>query len=340
MARTLVTSRGERDSPFLDRAEATAELSGLWNQEVSEQDLRQFEESGILPSHGPYRDSYLLEDLVTLGRATAFHKKERDTRNSGKTLFDEIRPSNARISSVSITDSTEVRLGPLPPSRGSAFCPAFRNLLSIDDGTANSATSRIPYLDGSSVETCSEQFRESVTRQLDRISQASASEASQFARSAYYMGSKRSLAPYLVEGMYGLLGSRGLVVDLMCGSGAASGAFSRYWPTIASDAQTFCRLLATVQGGGSSQDRATDLLDRVVPRAHGHAARLLETLSTFVEAEDALLHEDPDSELQERYQEFLNSFPLYPTDSVRGAWNPTAEVEKRQTNPGKNLSYL
>ncbi|WP_177325206.1 DNA adenine methylase [Pseudomonas umsongensis] len=123
----------------------------------------------------------------------------------------------------------------------------------------------------------------------NRTSSLLNSRATQFSRSAHYMGSKAFFAPYLSEIMHTLLSPDTVVIDLMCGSGAASGYFSHEWRTLASDAQEFSRLLAKVQGGGFDGERALKIADEVLVSARSHYESLPEYIKENIDVESDFL---------------------------------------------------
>jgi adenine-specific DNA-methyltransferase len=222
-----------------------------------------------------------------------------------------------------------------------AFYAAIRNLVPIahlSKGRASVGEKNILYFPPIRVFTSSDTVERYIEEQRGRVQAVDFSDTSDFARSAYYMGSKRNLAGFLVEAVSSILPAEGVVVDLMCGSGAATRAFSRLWRTIATDIQEFCRILAMVQGGGFSRERAESLLKRILPLARKHANDLRDRLNNFLEQEDKILHGDVDQTLLEQYGNFIASFPLYSDKEGSGFfnqdtdWNPAAEVNERKQN--------
>jgi hypothetical protein len=119
----------------------------------------------------------------------------------------------------------------------------------------------------------------------------------------------------------------------MCGSGTVAGAFSHLRPTYASDAQGFCELLARVQGGGYSLERAGKVLDQLDCVYEDNKRWLLERLAGHVEAEERFLNSAMDeAELADAYAQFVSTFPLFPDGaaSPQDKWNPVSEVKIRQ----------
>lgn len=155
-----------------------------------------------------------------------------------------------------------------------------------------------------------------------------------FANSAYYLGSKRRLAPFLSESLHYFAPEAEAVVDLMCGSGAASGAFARYVPVVASDAQAFSVLLARVQGAGMNSGDAERLLDEVLSRARPHLAAAQALAGPAIDAEQAWLHGPGD---QTACLAAAAAFPTYRSDAppggAPGGWDPARMVADRQADP-------
>ena len=192
----------------------------------------------------------------------------------------------------------------------------------------------VRYFEGGQVETTSCLVLDEVERQLGRSTSVKVSNAGQFAHSAYYMGSKRALRTFIVEAVSSTLSDEGIVVDLMCGSGAASGAFSRLWRTLASDAQEFCRILARVQGGGYSRANAEAHMERILELARENTEALRAVVGDVVIEEEELFHSDLNEETVRRYQAFLARWPTYPDGESTASWDPVREVLRRQKNPG------
>ena len=85
------------------------------------------------------------------------------------------------------------------------------------------------------------------------------------ARSANYQGSKAVFTPAICSIVRAFSTKNTVVVDLMCGAGSVSGSLADFRPVIASDAQSFSRNLAKVQGGGMDVISAKDILSKVLP---------------------------------------------------------------------------
>lgn len=154
-----------------------------------------------------------------------------------------------------------------------------------------------------------------------------------FAHSAYYMGAKRALLPFLMEALVQFVPREATFLDLMCGSGAVSGAAARLWPTFASDAMQFCLPLAAVQCGGYSSAQATSVLANVLDEARGNFEWLSQRIEAFLTMEETLFTYTGDYEsLAKEYKEFAEQFPTYPSATKLPTWDPAGEVEVRRSS--------
>lgn len=142
-----------------------------------------------------------------------------------------------------------------------------------------------------------------------RTSKALNSRATQFSRSAHYMGSKAFLAPYLAEIIHTLLPESTVILDLMCGSGAASGQFSREWRTLASDAQEFSRLLAGVQGGGFDGARASIVAEKVLAAARIQYTSLPRFFVEAVKVENEYLSSELTPDVVDSLYRWISTYP-------------------------------
>jgi 16S rRNA G966 N2-methylase RsmD len=106
------------------------------------------------------------------------------------------------------------------------------------------------------------------------------------------MGSKATLASQLLDIVDATESASTTMVDLMCGSGAMSSAFSRHYPTIASDAQEFCRILGLVQGGGMTQARGEEIAQRVIHSARHRFNSLSDEVRRAIDDESQLVNSE------------------------------------------------
>ncbi|WP_143134552.1 DNA adenine methylase [Burkholderia ubonensis] len=133
---------------------------------------------------------------------------------------------------------------------------------------------------------------ERATQSRLRHQQLAASRSGLFARSANYMGSKAALAGQILDVVDAVASDGTTIVDLMCGSGAMAGAFSRHYPTIASDAQIFCRYLGLVQGGGMTLATGTVIAETVIRGARSRYESLSDEHRERIDEEDRLLNSE------------------------------------------------
>lgn len=132
-----------------------------------------------------------------------------------------------------------------------------------------------------------------------RHQQLATSRGGLFARSANYMGSKAALASQLLDVVDAVESSDVTLMDLMCGSGAMAGAFSRHYQTIASDAQAFSRLLGLVQGGGMTRAHGASIAEQVIQGARARYESLPDKLRKQIEEEDLLLNSELSPSLED-----------------------------------------
>jgi len=165
------------------------------------------------------------------------------------------------------------------------------------------------------------------------------SRATQFSRSAHYMGSKAFFAPYLSEIMHTLLPADTTVIDLMCGSGAASGYFAHEWKTLASDAQEFSRLLATVQGGGFDGKRALEVADNVLDLARTHYETIPDCIKKHIDIESDFLSSELSSTVRSELYKWISKYPRVNNsqDSLSGSF---AELVEERRLDKKFAPYL
>jgi len=298
------------DPVFADR-ESTEALIGL----------------GILPTFPSPRGQLVLPgDLHELTALASTFSRQRSRLLYEAPLLKSGRLLGFPVSSNTWMDLSHSRLDPAAEA-------GLRGILRVlDHDRTERPDATLAYFGDARLRTRSVAALTLAGEQLARASVVANSKASVFANSAYYMGSKRALAVPIVEVL--AQARPEIVLDLMCGSGAIAGAASRFWPTMASDAQQFCRLLARVQGKGFSVQLAQRILPSVMSRAREHAAVLSARLERFLATEDHLLHMEADENLVLTYEQFRRSLPLFGVHEPGPDWQPTSEVIQRQRNRG------
>jgi adenine-specific DNA-methyltransferase len=278
------------------------------------------------------QDVFLANDLGRVGQALVTLSLANSVEYWSPTLFERGLPKALRFS-----DSTTLELPPKREQCTVSFPAAARHLIefvSARTGNAASELVRLPYAGESFVSTTDSAVAAFVTRQIADITRSSAVRSSQFASSAFYMGSKRLLSGFLVAGVRDHVSSGAAILDVMCGSGAAAAGFARNWDTLASDAQQFSQILAVVQGGGYSALQADHALALILPRAREHSLKLRQRVEEFVRWEDRVFHGDTGGGALDEYRALIDAFPTYPDGDPNSDWNPSAEVARRRVELG------
>jgi hypothetical protein len=295
---------------------------------VDPQKLKFMVSLGLIPVYQADGKTVILKsDLISL--LDSFGTSD-EKASSGPQNWKLFHQDTIRINTYTVIDLLSDA-----PTRVPIFFSAVRNLISehkLLSRKAGTGEFSIPYFSGARLSTTSERILEFAKRQLVREKTVDMSETSQCAHSAHYMGSKRALCGFIVEAISSALPKSGIVIDLMCGSGVASGAFSRVWKTFSSDAQEFCRVLAVVHGGGFNRTAAQAMLSVIVPIVEKHFDCLGRPLTSALEREDKLFCCDTDESLLGEYRKFVRGFPTLSNDSRSSQWGPRAEVEQRRKN--------
>lgn len=234
---------------------------------------------------------------------------------------------------ININSNTRIDLMHEGPVTIPTFFSATRNLISAHRyflNQENKTELSMPYSPSARLTSFSENVVEYAKKQLDREKKVDINTISQFARSAQYMGSKRALCGFLAEGISSVLPEHGIVVDLMCGSGVASGAFSRIWKTYSSDAQEFCRILAVIHGGGFNCKAAQNLISIISPIFKIHFDDLNQNLSDTLKREEKIFCSNTSEVLMQEYKHFMQTFPTLINLESTSQWNPKNEVMLRK----------
>jgi len=176
-----------------------------------------------------------------------------------------------------------------------------------------------------------------IRQAVTRVSRSQETRVAQFARSAHYMGSKAALAPLLNEILHTLQPAGSTVIDLMCGSGTAAGAFSREWRTLASDAQSFSRYLGVVQGGGMTAVRARSIAEKTLGVAREHFNSLPSFVNEQVTREAEFLSAEFTDETASRFFEWIRRYPRISNEAFAATFG--AEITKRRFD-AKTVPYL
>jgi adenine-specific DNA methylase len=322
-----------RHAPFFDLEDTRSFVANHWAIELSVDKLDSLLPSWLVPRYTLNQQQvWLKADLIS-------------AREVIKHSLDEVPNSElfgGQSENSFSTRCSKIDVGADREQLSTGFFAACSNLLRshCDSKEARSVDleQTHTYIGMSRVAASTPLLLALVERQKTTFARLSRSAASQFANSAYYMGSKKLLAPFLVEALFSVADEHTQVVDLMCGSGAAAGAFSQFWPTYASDSQVFCQRLAQVQGGGFSRARAAKLLERISDPVRSNTQQLLLSVSELVEQEDSIFHGEFGPETLASYKRFCESIPLFPDRGQIGLWNPTVVVNERRQLP-RDLPY-
>ena len=331
MVLTSLTSKKGEPILFVSLEHFSDYCEYAFSLDVNMRDVHTLIEARLLPLFWSGEDEFvLINDLASLIPVLSNISTLDESEYVGRNLFSRGIPAT-----ITPCPNTQIDLINRDVQIAPTFYAAVRNLISlaVSSESTSSEERNISYFPPTRVTTSSQVVNLYIEKQVERAKNIASSNASQFAKSAYYMGSKLNLAGFIVEAISSILPEYGIAVDLMCGSGAASGAFSKTWRTIASDAQEFCRTLAVVQGGGFSANRAEKLLDYLLPNARNHASELHTQVGNFLDWEDKIFHSDFDATLVSEYRNFVENFPTYPHGVSCTGWDPIKEVEKRKRNP-------
>jgi len=274
----------------------------------------------------------LINDLTDINLNT-IHFQKKDLQ---KTLLDnKLKPNDSNLC-FSTGLSTTIKISNVDNHEPAAYA-ALRNLLTYcktNDIYNLKSNEEINFLDQYIVITSNKQILKFVNAQIGRIKSLKQNKVSIFANTAHYMGSKKNLGPFLVEVISRVLPKEGIVIDLMCGSGAASQAFSNNWKTYASDVQKFSQYLALIQGKGYNRTRANQLLKKLEPNINKNKDELNKLVSPWVNEEDVLFHSKIDEILFHKYKEFIErsqSYPIRSTSQISQKLN--SEIFKRKIDP-------
>ncbi len=136
---------------------------------------------------------------------------------------------------------------------------------------------------------------------------------SNFTNSSAYMGSKKSLAGFVIESLWPHVEDDSIILDIMCGSGAISNALAQISDVYASDAQSFCRLLAKIQGAGFNEKTAFEKLNELYTHYANNFRSLRDECKNQLEYEKEVFRMDmnnPDL-VFEKYKEYIENVGLY-----------------------------
>ncbi|KAB8059905.1 hypothetical protein GCN74_11050 [Janthinobacterium sp. FT14W] len=173
-----------------------------------------------------------------------------------------------------------------------------------------------------------------IETQVSRFLQSSLQRdrTSTLARSANYMGAKTLLCPAILAVVESYHPHDGVILDLMCGSGATAGAFSQRWKVYAADAQSFCRHLALIQGGGMTAARAKEIVTEVVELAKPNFSRIYEIVGKDIEKEERFLMSELSEADRQEFISWASNYPRVNTERFNQDHTLMREIELRRNN--------
>lgn len=156
---------------------------------------------------------------------------------------------------------------------------------------------------------------------------------SNYANSSTYMGSKKRIVGFIVEAMWPHVNDDSIILDIMCGSGAVSNALAQMSSVYASDAQTFCRLLAKIQGAGLDEKKAQMLLDELYDYYIQNLRLLQKECDNQLEMEKEIFHMDTNDveQILIKYKDYLNTVELY-SSTEETSENILNKIQERKLN--------
>ena len=315
---------------FIRRDDATEWLRDYLGVNVTHAAIDALAALYILPQFSADHDErlFLSTDLERLGNIAAALSLPNAIEYGLPSLFDPGLPKSLRLS-----ETTKLELPKTQEKYTALLSAATRHLMEFVSSRMSPSGSdlfRVPYAGESSICTSDAAVADFAAQQIADVSRSSAVRSSQFASSAFYMGSKRTLSGFLVAGVRDHLTSTATILDVMCGSGAAAAGFARTWDTFASDAQEFSQVLAVVQGGGYSASRADRALSLILPRAREHSVQLRDRVNEYIRWEDRVFHGDIGGGALDEYRALIDAFPTYPASTSNSSWDPSMEVSRRK----------
>ena len=319
----------DKQKAFLNIEEVESVLIQSFQLPILRSDLDLLIAIGVLPVYDKNGEKYLLyNDLISVIVFFQTKLHQSPMLLSHWALFE---PEKIDIAPHTIFIPSQYDFIKYP-----AHSAALKNLFGECWSISNSGFSRvekcIDYLGGSKLITVSKSIAQVAKKQMERACRSEQTTQCIFSKSASYMGTKKILSGFITEAVFSVLPTHGVVIDLMCGSGVMSAAFSDNWRTIASDSQVFCRVLAKIHGKGFNEVKSKQLLNKILPVAKDHFSKLCEFFPDAIIREEKLFYSDTNNDLLMDYADFTASFPRISTGGTWGKWNPSIEVESRKHN--------
>lgn len=286
-------------------------------------------------------DTFLLPIFERCGRVAALRRDLASVVCSARLgePFGVLKSWNLAPDTIAVAPSANTLIEAPLNSREvlpAEFYAAARNLIEVSRKVSETDLEHPQtrqYVGPATVSSRSKEILRFASSQAELSEQIRGDRSTHFANSAYYMGSKRTLGPFIVESLRSVLQPNDIILDLMCGSGAASKALSYRWRTIAADALEFCVTLARGLGAGYSVKQATQTLDFLTGHVREHARKLEGLATKLVKSETEFFYAELDDETIRRYIDFARETPRYPEGGKAGDWYPVAEVDIRRDKP-------
>ncbi len=254
-----------------------------------------------------------------------------NSNTSSNKDFDNYYKGSFFVKTIKITPTTTIMYNLRDTNRP---VPAFiRNIIYqfIDEKIDTCEESEFDLL-GIGIKTTSKNVCTYIKDAINRKNQIDRIKLSSFSNSSSYMGSKKKLTGFIVESIFPHCKKDSVFLDLMCGSGAVSNALAQIGEVFASDAQSFCCLLAKIQGAGFEKKRAESLLRELYEHYMKNLHELSRVLKSELEAEDKIFRMNLDEKEQvlKKYEDFIDTYELY-SDSYE-----CSERMLKIINPKKN----
>lgn len=321
----MTSVNSTKNQTFILKADCNSFFANKYHIEIDDNKLRFLFDNYLIPVYLENKEELVLvSDVFDLLPVSTVSNGSSSILNMSGQLFEK--------EVFNPCPSIQIDLSADDVNIDHVFYAALRNLLKNAEKFNKCDIDPIShkYFSSTRVLTCSQSVDDYINRQIARGKKADMSQISQFTKSAHYMGSKRSLASFLVEAISYYIDTNSTVVDLMCGSGVTSGAFSQFWNVISSDAQEFCQILSLIHSGGYDVEKANILLKQIIPKAKEHAELLQGVLAASLYQEDEIFHSDINNSLIRQYHNFIDSFPTISNSKSIKSWDPTLEVKKRR----------
>lgn len=174
-------------------------------------------------------------------------------------------------------------------------------------------------------------YIESVISRKDKLE---CIKSSSFANTSSFMGSKKKILGFIVESIIAHGNDDSIYLDIMCGSGAVSNAFAQIGPVYASDAQSFCRILAKMQGNGYQESSASSLIESIYQDYKWHMDAMRQKFADFLQEEEQIFYLDLKEKetVLKQYSDFIENFELYSSDCVNSEEVEILIKERKQNH--------